>query len=35
VIGYEAYNVLTALHSKLEGLEAYRTFQGSGDPQLW
>ncbi len=31
----EAYNVLAALHSKLEGLEAYRKFQQSGDNQTW
>jgi hypothetical protein len=35
VISNEAYNVLTALHSKLEGLEAYRKFQSDGDQQLW
>ena len=26
----EAYNVISALHSKLEGLEAYRTYQQDG-----
>ena len=32
----EWYNVLTALQSKLEGLEAYRKYaQDSGNPQLW
>ncbi len=31
----EAYNVVAALHSKLEGLEAYRKFQQSGDTQTW
>ena len=34
-ISNEAYNVLAALHSKLEGLEAYRKYQGSGHEQLW
>jgi hypothetical protein len=30
-----AYNVLSALHSKLEGLEAYRTYSQDGDQQIW
>ncbi len=34
-ISNEAYNVLSALHSKLEGLEAYRKYSQDGDPQLW
>ena len=34
-ISNEAYDVLTALHSKLEGLEAYRKFSKDGNQQLW
>ena len=34
-ISNEAYNVLSALHSKLEGLEAYRKYQQDGGGQLW
>ena len=34
-ISNEAYNVLSALHSKLEGLEAYRKYAQDGDSQLW
>jgi len=34
-ISNEAYNVLSALHSKLEGLEAYRKYSQDGDQQLW
>jgi hypothetical protein len=34
-ISNEAYNVITALQSKLEGLEAYRKYQQSGGSQLW
>ncbi|MGN6360381.1 MAG: hypothetical protein ACTHMJ_08250 [Thermomicrobiales bacterium] len=36
-IGNEAYNVLTALQSKLEGLAAYRQYQQSsqGSSQIW
>ena len=34
-ISNEAYNVVTALHSKLEGLEAYRKYSRDGDQQLW
>jgi hypothetical protein len=35
-ISNEAYNVLTALQSKLEGLEAYRKYSSNGgDRQLW
>ena len=33
-ISNEAYNVLSALHSKLEGLEAYRKYSQDGG-QLW
>jgi hypothetical protein len=31
----DAYNVVTALHSKLKGLEAYRKFAGDGDREIW
>jgi len=34
-ISNEAYNVLSALHSKLEGLEAYRKYSQDGSEQLW
>jgi hypothetical protein len=34
-ISNEAYNVLSALHSKLEGLEAYRKYAQNGDSRLW
>ena len=34
-ISNEAYNVLSALHSKLEGLEAYRKYSRDGGEQLW
>ena len=35
-ISNEAYNILTALQSKLEGLEAYRKYSQSGsDAQIW
>lgn len=34
-ISNEAYNVLSALHSKLEGLEAYRKYSQDGNDQLW
>ena len=34
-ISNEAYNVITALQSKLEGLEAYRKYSQSGSTQLW
>jgi hypothetical protein len=34
-IGNEAYDVLAALHAKLEGLEAYRKFARDGDSRLW
>ena len=33
-ISNEAYNVITALQSKLEGLEAYRKYQQTGG-QFW
>jgi hypothetical protein len=31
----EAYNVLTALQAKLEGLEAYRKYSKDADAGLW
>ena len=31
----EAYNVISALHSKLEGLEAYRKYSQDGDQRIW
>ena len=34
-ISNEAYNVITALQSKLEGLEAYRKYAQSGDAHIW
>jgi hypothetical protein len=34
-ISNEAYNVISALHAKLEGLEAYRKYAKDGGPQLW
>jgi len=34
-ISNEAYNVITALQAKLEGLEAYRKYSQSGTTQLW
>src|ERR1700682_657725 len=34
-IANEAYNVIAALHAKLEGLEAYRKYAEDGPAQLW
>ena len=34
-ISNEAYNVIAALHEKLEGLEAYRKYSKDGDSELW
>ena len=34
-ISNEAYNVLSALQSKLEGLEAYRKYSQDGNSQIW
>jgi len=34
-ISNEAYDVLTALQAKLEGLEAYRKFANDGNQQFW
>jgi hypothetical protein len=31
----DAYNVVSALHSKLEGLEAYRKYSKDASSQLW
>ncbi len=31
----EAYNVIAALHSKLEGLEAYRKYSRDAQGDLW
>ena len=34
-ISNEAYNVISALQAKLEGLEAYRKYQADGNQQIW
>ncbi|MCK6589181.1 MAG: hypothetical protein L6Q76_16540 [Polyangiaceae bacterium] len=34
-ISNEAYNVISALHAKLEGLEAYRKYSKDADAGLW
>ena len=34
-ISNEAYDVISALHEKLEGLEAYRKYAKDGLPQVW
>ena len=34
-ISNEAYNVISALASVLEGLEAYRKYAGDGNQQVW
>jgi hypothetical protein len=34
-ISNEAYNVISALQAKLEGLEAFRKYSQNGDQQLW
>jgi hypothetical protein len=34
-ISNEAYNVIAALHAKLEGLEAYRKYAKDGNPRVW
>ncbi|HVJ89766.1 MAG TPA: hypothetical protein VM580_08160 [Labilithrix sp.] len=34
-ISNEAYNVITALQAKLEGLEAYRKYAKDADVELW
>ncbi len=34
-ISNDAYNVVSALHCKLEGLEAYRKYSNDANSQLW
>jgi hypothetical protein len=34
-ISNDVYNVIAALATKLEGLEAYRKYQQDGNSQLW
>lgn len=34
-ISNEAYNIVSALHAKLEGLEAYRKYSSDGSSQVW
>src|SRR5438105_11786825 len=34
-ISNEAYNVITALQSKLEGMEAYRKYAEDGHSDIW
>jgi len=35
-VSNEVYNLISALHEKLEGLEAYRKYAKDGDPRgLW
>ena len=34
-ISNEAYNVISALHAKLEGLEAYRKYAKDENAELW
>lgn len=34
-ISNEAYDVIAALHSKLEGLEAYRKYSKDANAELW
>jgi len=34
-ISNDAYNVVAALHEKLEGLEAYRKYAGDTESDLW
>ena len=34
-VSNEAYNVITALQAKLEGLEAYRKYTRDGSAQIW
>lgn len=31
----EAYNIVSALHAKLEGLEAYRKYANDGRAEVW
>ena len=34
-ISNEAFNVVSALHNKLEGLEAYRKYAQDGSERIW
>jgi len=34
-ISHDAYNVISALHAKYEGLEAYRKYSWDGDQRIW
>ena len=34
-ISNEAYNIISALHAKCEGLEAYRKYSRDGDQRIW
>ncbi len=34
-ISNDAYNIISALHNKLEGLEAYRKYAKDGDSEIW
>jgi hypothetical protein len=34
-ISHDAYNVISALHAKHEGLEAYRKYSWDGDQRIW
>jgi hypothetical protein len=34
-ISNEAYNLISALHNKLEGLEAFRKYSKDGNVELW
>jgi hypothetical protein len=34
-ISNDAYNIVAALHNKLEGLDAYRKYSKDGDAQVW
>jgi hypothetical protein len=34
-ISNDAYNVISALQAKLEGMEAYRKYQQDGSTQIW
>jgi len=34
-ISHDAYNIISALHAKYEGLEAYRKYSWDGDQRIW
>ncbi len=34
-ISNDAYNLIAALHAKLEGLEAYRKYARDANPEVW